>query len=497
VSDATSFVNAALATPTRRWEAVPQRTARPAPPTGLDLLRPVYWILAGTAGGAAYHWAHAEGLSITLAAFIALWAFFEPRLSLSLATGFMIFLFVFFQSTAPLGEDLPQEFLYWSIGVALITTALLVATLFSRQVDWKLARKRLMSLPSVAMLLVLLVILASSIDGIEEGNSSFIVARQLFGCLLLPAFFYLALALLRHSEDVAQWLGRVSWLIAFGSIWYVVKLSSLSFTHGFYYREQSPLVAYSGAIAVVAWTRLFLSRRAFHWPASLGQLVLCVLAILLMGNRAAFGSSLAAVAAVTVVALGKRRGLPLALAVCFSIVAMGLTPYVITRITESRGITGQIADRFIFALSEDRSYQGRVAQTEVVLNMVNKQPVLGAGMGSVNSVFIPGEHRIKVASVDNGWGFLLLKMGYLGAAVFLAFIGVLLKIGLSGLSGCKSASRTDRLAIFGVFIYALVSFLGGPIFFHFSVAPFFGTFLGALVACAESQETANPAPAAG
>jgi len=498
MGDVTSFAHAALVAPAHRWTAAPLRAAKVAPPAGLDLLRPVYWILAGIVAGVIYHYGRAEGLSIAIAASIALWAFFEPRLSLALITGFMIFLFVFFQSTTPLGEDLPQEFFYWGIGVALITTGLLLATVFSREVDWKLARARLASLPSVAMLLLLAVILASAIDGIEVGNNFFIVARQLFGCLLLPAFFYLGLILFREPSDAARWLGRVNWIVALGSVWYVARLSSLSFSHGFYYREQSPLVAYSGAIAVVAWTNLFHNRRASRHLSSAIQFVMCVLAILLMGNRAALGSALAAIAVLTVVGLAKRRGLSLALAACLVVVAMGLIPYAITQLTESRGgITGQIADRFIFALSEDRSYQGRVAQTEVVLNMVNKQPVLGAGMGSENSVFIPGEHRIKVASVDNGWGFLLLKMGYLGLAVFLALIGILLKIGLSGpTAGGNGLVSTTRLGVLGVFIYALISFLGGPIFFHFSIAPFVGTFLAALVTLGETHESKNRRPAA-
>jgi hypothetical protein len=270
----------------------------------------------------------------------------------------------------------------------------------------------------------------------------------------------------------------------------------MSLARGTYYREQSPLTGYAGAIAVVAWTHLFKPRQLSLWLQALAQCLLCVMAALLMGSRTTLGSFLAAIAVMTAMLIWKRRVLAVALVVSLLPIGMGVAPYVMTRLVESRGLAGNVADRFIFVLSEDRSYQGRVAQMEVVMNMVEQRPVLGAGMGSENVVFSPSEqHRVKVASVDNGWGYLLLKMGYVGLAVFLTLVAVLLKSGLSGLSGVRNtALRTDRLAVVGVFLYALVNFLSGPIFFHFSVAPFFATALGALVVLGEVRDAATHAP---
>lgn len=469
---------------------VPSGSAfRVTPPAGLALLRPVYWIAGAVVAGAAYRFGGIETATIAIAALIALWGFAEPRATLWLATAFMTCLFVFFQREAPLGEEVPEEFFYWGSGIAVITAGLFIATLFAGHVDWTSARKRFLTPPGVAMVALLLVILSATVYGLFVGNQMFAAIRQLFGCLLLPVYFFLALALFRTPADADRWMRRVSLVIALGSVWYVQRLSLLSVSHGGYYREQSPLVAYGGAIAVVAWVELMQRQRLSLWFQSLAQFLVCVTAILLMGNRTALGSVLAAIAVVTGLILWSRRGIALALAVCLIPVGFGAAPYVMSSLVESRNLPGQIAGRFIFVLAEDRSYQGRVAQTEVVLSMVNRQPVLGAGMGSENSFVIPGEGRLKVASVDNGWGFLLLKMGYLGLAVFLVLIGTLLKTAFSGLARVRNAMlRADRLAALGVFVYALVSFLAGPIFFHFSVAPFFGTFLGALVTLRQSRE---------
>lgn len=460
---------------------------KPHAASGFALLRPVLLVAGAIAAGVAFYLGGIEAATIAIAAAIALWAFVEPRAALWLATAFMAYLFVFFQSTAPLGEDLPAEFLFWGIGVALITAGLTLACLFSRQVDWGHARRRLASPASNAMLAMLLLILASSVYGLEAGNQFFAVARQLFGCLLLPAYYFAAVVLFRASEDVALWLRRVSWVVALGSLWYAEKLSSLSFARGTYYREQSPLAAYGGAITVVAWIAMLHERRILRWLEALAQFLACISGTLLMGNRAALGSAAIAIAVMTALILWKRRILFLALAMTLVPIAVGLAPYLTTRLLESRNLTGMIAGRFIFALEEDQSYQGRVAQMEVVMNTVNDRPVLGAGMGSTNTFLMPGEHRLKVASVDNGWGFLLLKMGYLGLAVFLALLGFLLKSGLQELGRTADRSRRKtRLAIIGVFFYALVSFFGGPTFFHFSVAPFFAAFLGAQVGLSEA-----------
>ena len=468
-----------------------------AVPQGLALLRPVYWIAGGVVAGGALYFGGIAPMTIAVAVLVALWAFAEPRAALWLTTAFMIFLFVFFQQTAPLGADLPAEFLFWGIGLAVITAGLMIAAIFSRQVNWVLVKKRFATQVSVAMFAMLIVIIAATVYGMLAGNQFSIVSRQLFGCVMLPVYYFLAVTLFRSAEDAAQWLRRASWVVTLGSLWYAQKLSLASATHGYYYREQSPLVAYSGAIALVALCELAGQRRVGQRLVAAGQFAVCMVAIVLMGSRTALGSLLAAVVALILILVWKRRVLVLGLVVCLLPLGVGLGPYLMNRMLNNTGLPGQIAGRFIFALDEDRSYQGRVGQTEVVWNMVNERPVLGAGMGSENSVFIPGEGRLKVASVDNGWGYLLLKMGYLGLAVFLVLVVAVLKTGLSGLSSvCNAMLRTDRLSVLAVFLYALVSFLGGPTFFHFSTAPFFAALLGALVTLGEARECTKPVPKA-
>src|SRR5271170_2977178 len=212
---------------------------RPAAmPEGLALVRPVYWIAASLVAGVALYLGGIQAVVIAVAALIALWAFAEPRTTLWLATAFMTCLFVFFQREAPLGEEVPEEFFYWGSGIAVITAGLFIATLFAGHVDWTSARKRFLTPPGVAMVALLLVILSATVYGLFVGNQMFAAIRHLFGCLRMPVYFFLALALFRTRADADRWMRRVSLGIALGSVWYVQRLSLLSVSHGGYYREQ-------------------------------------------------------------------------------------------------------------------------------------------------------------------------------------------------------------------------------------------------------------------
>lgn len=462
---------------------------------GAHVLRVVYWIFATLCSGVALYVGGIEAATIVIAALIALWAFVEPRTSFWLTAAFMVYLFVFFQQTAPLGEEVPAEFLYWGAGIALITLGLIAAALFSSHVDWTLVRRRVAHPSSLAMLGMTAVIVASTVYGLFAGNSLFVVARQMFGCMLLPVYFFLALALFRSHVDVALWLRRARWVVTLGALWYDVKLFRTSEASASYYREQSPLAIYAGAVALIAFCEILARRRMAPRVIALFQLAACLFAILLMGSRSSMGSFLAGAAGAVLLLVWKRRIFIFALIASAVPVGMGIYPYVSSRLLAASGLSGDIAARFIFVLDRDQSYLGRVAQTDVVLNTAERKPVLGAGMGSEDSFFMPGVGHIKVASVDNGWGYVLLKMGYLGLVTFLLLVAVLLYRGLSGLGELRpSLFRANRLAVVTVFLYALISFIGGPTFLHFSTAAFFATLLGALVVMAGASDSIASAP---
>ena len=465
------------------------------PAAGIALLRPVYWIGACIVAGAAFYFGGLEAVTFAIAVLIALWAFAEPRTALWLLTAFMVYLFVFFQREAPLGDELPEEFLFWGIGVALITGGLVTATIFSSHVDWSLVRKRLVMPTSFAMLCMLFAVLAAASYGLFLGNESFVVARQTFGCVILPIYYLLAVALLRSAADVEHWLRRSCWCVALGSAWYAVKLSSASAALGYYYREQSPLVGYAGAVGVIAWSTLIEERRPWLRLQALAQGTACLLAIILMGNRAALASLLAAAGVLSVVAFRRRGIAAMAMAALLVSGAFAGVAYFGNQMLERRGLTGAIAGRFVITVSEDHSFQGRMAQMDFVVREFERNPVLGAGMGSVSVFFAPGLGRVRVTSVDNGWGYVMLKMGSLGLAAFAALMALLFRDAFQALFRAEARPlRPDSMALLGVLFYGLVVFWSGPSFFHFTSAAFFGTALAGIVVLAEARRSIAGVP---
>jgi len=457
-------------------------------PAGIELLGPVYWIAGTLVSGASLYLGGIEAFAVTLAVLIALWSFADLRTSLCLSTAYMIFLFVFFQNEAPLGDELPQEFFYWGAGVAFITAGVCCATLFSRKTAWFLTWKRMSANASVAVAAMLVMTFAAAANGLWLGNQPFAVVRQLFGCVLLPVYFFCALAILRSDADVDRWLRGVNWSIALGALWYAEKLSATSITRGVYFREQSPLTTYAGAAGVIAFALVVERSSLWRRLQGLAQLILCAAAIVLMGNRAALASLVAACGLLVIVAVSRRGVLAGTLALVIVAGGIGDAFYFGNRFLEHRGVGGDIARRFIIRISEDRSFQGRMAQMEAVMATVRKSPVLGAGLGSETVFLAPEEGRLRLTSVDNGWGYVMLKMGLLGLAVFLAVLGLLLWRSLRHLLRYpRGTLRANTMALLGVLLYGVIVFWSGPAFLHFTSAGFFGTTFAAILVLADSR----------
>ncbi len=84
----------------------------------------------------------------------------------------------------------------------------------------------------------------------------------------------------------------------------------------------------------------------------------------------------------------------------------------------------------------------------------------------------------QIAYVDDGWAYLLQKMGLLGAVAFLYFLITML----------RSISRNSLALSACLLAVALVTMFSEPVFFHFTTAPFMGTFAGLLLANKEHHE---------
>jgi hypothetical protein len=113
----------------------------------------------------------------------------------------------------------------------------------------------------------------------------------------------------------------------------------------------------------------------------------------------------------------------------------------------------------------------RTLQLVAAFSTVQQHPMFGSGMGGDIEWERPSSGIEQVAYVDNGWAYLLQKMGFLGGAAFLWYLITVLR-GVSGeapsLSACLLAAT-------------LVTMFSEPVYFHFTTAPYLGTFAGLLL----------------
>lgn len=445
---------------------------------------PAWWVLLVVLLSLAFLLGGVEVGTILLAVLIGARAISQPRSALWSSTAFLIFLFVFFQKAPLVRPELPWEFYYWGAGLAIITLGLGVAWLRVHCRRSNSVRTKLQMRFGRAMFLIFLVSLIASMYGAYIGNSLFAVARQLFGCLLLPVYYRLGRAFFRTADDVGHWLRCVTWAAVAGASWYVAKLGFITLTGDAYYREQSPMGFFAGVIGAVLFVELLQEQRFRNRIRYAAAFAVCVLAIVLMGARFVAGSLAATAIVFAAMRWRKKRLAVLVPGLALLGVAIPFGVHAFERLIEDPEVIGEIAFRFSpFQLDSDGSYIGRAAQWQAVVDITRQHPILGGGMGAEVSFVASDLPKISGGGVyiDNGWGFILLKMGFVGLSAFLFLIGSFLRFVMKKDSGLVQASSQNvRGCLAAVLLFGLFSFIGGPTFFHFTESGFLGTAFGGL-----------------
>lgn len=488
---------------------LPARLPYQAPTQALParhLARTLMWLLAGMLLAGTWLLGGIEAATILLATQIGALALFKPKTALWAVTTFLVFLFVFFQGETIVTPRLPLVFIYWGIGVAIITGGLCLAWLPHRHRILHLRKPTSVVRFDRIMLTMLALSLLASAYGLLRGNNWFAVARQLFGCLLLPGYYLFAQTFFCSAADIHQWMKRASAAVTAGAAWYTAKIIFLSFSEGAFTPVQSPISFYAGVIGAVLFADLLWEQPPGKRTRMGLSLLFCILAILLTGARFVAGS-LAGTALIMLVLRRRKRRLLTGFAT-LGLLALA-TGFVLARLPElieQGGLYAGIATRFSpLDLSEDWSYLGRMAQMQSVLDTVKQQPILGGGMGAEISSYTPApDIPLQTAVyVDNGWGFILLKMGLLGPIVFIVMLWRFLKFAAGNALWNRSALvRQAQFCLLAILLFGVLSFIGGPTFFEFLMSGFMGTTLGALAVLADlvdrkplaPQSKTNPAP---
>lgn len=345
----------------------------------------------------------------------------------------------------------PREQYYWAVGICAITAAAFAKTGIGS----------LLRSPRSLQAFVVVAVLASGY-GFARGNDPSYVLRQLFGSLLLAAYFALALEG-AQEKPFLETLRKYGVPFALAFLGYYVWIFS---QYGFH-KEITTLGTQTVMLAI-----MFVAERGWKWKTA--AVLMLVVPLLLVARRdlAAF-----ALALVVIWALSTKSAL-LRAAYCLvaaMLVLISLAPPYVGMVLDLALGTASI-ERFLpegardTTSIEDRGLE--LIESGVVLK---SSPLFGMGLGSELQWESTVRGDFSQAYVDNGWAYVASKMGLAGLAAFGWFV-VTLTRSMRGNSIPLSACLMSLL---------LLVMFAEPVFFQFTTSPFVGAMAGLL--CAKSR----------
>jgi len=393
-------------------------------------------------------------LMIALALGLALIVWVRPQ---EAPAAGMLYLFACSVLLPPSGrfEVLPEsagEFRYWAIGLLIITVAAVV----------RIGLRRVFAVPFSAKVF-LAVAFAAAVYGQTHGATASYALRQLYGVLLL--IVYLGIALNAGNEELL--LRRIR---TFGVLCAIIALVYyiLVFREYGFHKETGFHGAQASLLAIV----LFMAgvdRRKSLWVLGTVALLLVPTLFFMRSDILTFLFAVPTALALRV----KSKKLRVLFWSASALIALPaiFPPAAQTVIDEIAKVA--LADKVIPPSMQDTdTLYWRGLQLAESMNVVQAHPWLGQGLGSAFAFDNPSLGFLQTPFVDSGWGYLFQKMGLLGAAAFLWFLITLF----------RNASRQSAVIAACIISTAVVSLFSRPTFFHFTTAPYLGTFAGLLLA---------------
>jgi O-antigen ligase len=351
------------------------------------------------------------------------------------------------------------EMYFWAAGVLLITVAA-IARIGARQV---------FNVPTSAKAFLAVALLAA-IFGLKQGASPSYVLRQFYGVLLMVVYFGVAL----HVGSQALFIRRIQTFGTLCALMFVVYFLAVFANYGFH-REMTTVGTQASLLATVLF---FAGLQQKRYSYVLGAMILLCVPILIF-QRGAVLTFLAALPLAAAIKFRTKKLRVLACLVFLFIALAGVVPGVAEKVGEAIETTPVIGSILPPGSVAADTLVDRGLQLVTAVGTVEAHPWLGTGLGSEIEWESPTLGFRQVPFIENGWAYLLQKMGLLGAVAFLCFLFTVLRhISREslGFSACV-------LAIAGMAMFSNATF------FHFTTAPLAGTFAGLLLAKKDHHDT--------
>lgn len=346
----------------------------------------------------------------------------------------------------------PWEMYYWAGGLFLITLAAMA----------RLGLRRLLAIPAPAKAFAV-VTLAASVQGLVLGARPSNVMRGAYGALMLVA--YLAIAL--HVGNESLLLRRILTFGAACALCFLIYYAAVFSEYGFH-KEISAAVAEAAFLAA-----LLFAHGTQRWKLSwiLRSAVLLLVTALLFSRGYVLTFLFAVWAAFAMKIRAKKLRLLSYAAAALIWLPVAFPP--VTQYVAKQLVTTPVIGKLLPTGARNASsLEDRAAMLYFAVASLRSHPFLGHGLGAEFHWVLPTRGLEEQQYVDNGWAYVLFKMGIVGAAVFLWLLVTMLRA-LSRRSAALSACLLSAI---------LLGMIVEPLLLNFQTAPILGSFAGILLA---------------
>jgi hypothetical protein len=437
---------------------IPQTTASQSNPADLVRLSllvagAIIVSLAGLLGGMQY-------VIIALALGLAIVVVRQPAEAVPAGWLFMLATMTLLPSEARFHyldartEGIDWQMYYWAAGSLIVALAGL----------YSVGSSSLFRAPA-ALKAFLLVAIASGIFGFLRGNDTSYVIRQLYGSILFVLYFVIA----RTAGDEDLLFRRLKTFGLLLALAFFVYYASVFSEFGFH-KEDTSVTSLMGIIAAFLFVKGLVERRT-SWLAS--SVVVFGASLLFFFRHVFLYFSFA-----VVLALAMRSASRIRRVFWFGVAALILLPSVFP--TGAQFVLDTLQDKapaiveFLpdsTGTKDAKTLLDRSMQLGAGAAMVMQSPVFGGGMGAILSWSGELGDRVQLF-VDDGWAYLIVKMGCAGV---LAFGWLLISI-LRCMSRRSLAISITLLAIL------MIAMFSEPFCFQFTTSPIAGALAGMLYA---------------
>lgn len=307
-----------------------------------------------------------------------------------------------------------------------------------------------------------LVTIASTIFGLLSGNELGQVIRQLYGSMLLVLYFVIA----RASADEELLFRRLKVFGVLLAFAFFVYYASVFSQFGFH-KEDTSLMTQAGIFAILLFVEGLITKRL---PSLASSGVLLTVSVLEF-RRHIILTFLFAVAVTLAVQSTTRLRRICYIAISLLIWLPSIFPSMAQVVSDQLAKVPAIYQRLPEGIENTESLMSRNLQLVVGANALLQSPLFGEGMGG-KTVALYDQNVVEHSFVDNGWAYVIVRMGGAGILAFCWFLVTVL----------RCMSRQSLVVSVCFLAVLLVAFYTEPIFFQFTLSPIAGALAGILYA---------------